>query len=630
MFGSRYYNSNECWSTSYLSSFQYSHSPIDKPDELVKMTMKVKKTKAIIDVGAYFTSTDKAALADSHQFFQGLRSLPKQEFKYFPQKMDCFKEVNNWFYGFGFFDVYGIAYQLNPTMEEYMVKTTHKEKKMDFIDLFVIFLDIFRGFKVIFEKDYYIRDFGEDDIGINLFNEEDGTTTIQGRIRTLHDFKKGSKSSKCNYESMNNYTLNKQLYVANTGKSKIPNAYVSICQNLNIAGALDIFENYASKAILQYYRDSDSNFNHCFNENFNMPKRCPESLRPIWDNDTNRYLYRSIRKMVLKWTTSSVINHLINLFELLRDKEIARLNAIEQKKLKEIEEKKQEQEKLIKEKQKELMKLVVQSIQKMKTQKIEPSHSNSSLSEDESEMNSVSSNDQASIQIIKKKTVQDDERSETTDDFMNAFNISSMKSSEVSETILSKEKELQSEVANEEQRIRDAMKDLLKNKLYVKKDDDEDVLETGEVKSSYKKIVETAEDALVLEESKEKIIKQMKKNLQDQIEAVKNKEARKLELQRMDTIQDIMERKEKIDVLKEAPDTTINRNKLNEEVDQINEKLDLAIKKYGSDKEIVNSKQVVITLGTLKRELDPYYLKKNIKNYGTLTIQNQENDFIFL
>ena len=597
---------------------------------MIKMTMKVKKTNATIDVGAYFTSTDKSVLADSHAFFTGLRSLPKQELKYFPQKMDCFKEVNNWFYGFGFFDVYGIAYQLNPTIDEYMKNSIKRNSSMDFLDLFVIFLDLFRGLKVLFEKDYYLKDLTDEDISINLYTEEDKTTSIQGRIRTLHNFKKGEKSSKCAHAEMSNYALNKQLYLANTGKSSIPKATIALCQNLNIAGALDIFERYAQGAIRNYHREADTDFGHCFNESFNMPKKCPEPLKPIWDDKTNRYLYRSIRKMVLKWTTESIIQHLINMFELLKDKEISRLNALEQKRLREIEEKKKEQERLLKERQKELMKVVLTSIQKLKPKNdIIDNQSVEDISESQSHITSESNSHQ-SVQIMKKITQKIEDRSETTEQFLDNFNIKSHSSSEYSETLMNQETQLHDEMVNEQNKIRDAMKKLFENKLYVKKDEDEDVLETGEVKSSYKKIVETAEDALILEEQKEKLIQQMKKGLEDQIEIYKDKEVRRKELERRDSIDEIMIMKQRIDQMKEAPDTTINRQKLDHEVEVINQKLDLAITKYGSTKEILNTKQVVITLGSLKRELDPYYLKKQIKTYGTLNIQNQDNDFIFL
>lgn len=638
MFGSRYYNSDECWSTSYLSSFQYTKSPIDNPDQLIKMTMKVKKTNAVIDVGAFFTSTNKASLADAHEFFKGIKDLPKQEKMYFPQKMDCFKEVNNWFYGFGFYDVYGIAYQLNPTINEYMLTSPKGKNEMDFIDLFSIFLDIFRGFKVVFDKDYYVGDFGEDDIGINFFTEEDNSTSIQGRIRTLHDFKKGSKKSKCNHLLMDNFKRNKELYIANTGKRTIPKETIEICQNLNIAGALDVFTKFAAKTIMMYYPDKDSDFSHCFKENYYMPKRCPESMKPIWNNKTNRYLYRSIRDVVLKWTSSSIVNHLINLFELLRDEEINRLAQIEKEKLLLIEKQKLEQEKAMKEKQKQLMKLVADSIKEIKD-KVEPitieEHSNhtknssmTSSQQTESMLSETSNGSQPKIIDVHKKVTE--ERSETTENFMENFNVLSTKSSEISETILNEEKILQQKIHDEQTRIRDAMKNLLNEKLVRKVDEDEDVIESGEVKNSLKKIVETTQDALILEEQRQAIINAMKNQLEVEIETIRNSEKRNREIQRMDSIKEIMEMKRNIDELKEEPNTMVNRRKLDEEVKNINQKLDDAIRKYGSDKEIVNTKQVVITLGSLKRELDPYYLKKKIQTYGTLTIQNQDNDFIFL
>ena len=636
MFGSRYYNANECWSTSYLSEFSYAQDPLKTPDQMVKMTMRVKKTNAIIDVGAFFTSKDKASLADSHAFFKGIGSMAKQEKRYFPQKMDCFKEVNNWLFGFGFYDVYGIAYQLNPTIYEYTQSSVRGNKSLDFIDLFSIFLDIFRGFKVVFSKNYYIGDFGDDDIGINLFTEEDGSTTVQGRIRTLHDFKKGSLDSKCLYQQMKNYKRNKELYLNNTGKSKLPRSSVERCQGLNIAGALDVFEEYAAKAVRLYHPSKDTNFSHCFNEKFNMPSRCPEPLKPIWDNTNRKYLYRSIRETVLKWTTVTMVDHLISIFEILKDEEINRLAAKERERLVALENQKKEQERIARETQKKLMKMVMESIKKVKPVEIDVANEETSIRNNSEEADSYKTaplDKMSSLEFNKKKTGSfvTEENSETASEFMQNFNLEmSVKSSEISETVLDKEKILDNKMQNEQNRIRDAMKDLLNEKLIKYKDLDEDQLENGEVKNGYKNVVETAEQAILLEEQKEMIMNKVKQNLEDQINIAKDNSARKKEIQRMDSIEEIMVMKKKIDELKENQISAKEKRVLDQDIKEINKKLDEAISKYGSEKQIVDTKQVIITLGSLKRELDPYYLKSKVNNYGTLKIQNQQNDFIFL
>ena len=647
MFGSRYYNAEECWSTSYLSEFSYTQDPLKTPDQMVKMTMKVKKTNAIIDVGAFFTSKDKASLADSHSFFKGISNLKKQEKKYFPQKMDCFKEVNNWLFGFGFYDVYGIAFQLNPTIDEYTKSSSKGNKDLDFIDLFSIFLDIFRGFKVLFKENYYVGNFGDDDIGINLFTEEDGSTTVQGRIRTLHDFKKGNHNEKCLYQNMSNYKKNKELYLSKTGKTSLPKSNIERCQGLNIAGALDVFEEYAGNAVRKYHSGKDSFFSHCFNEKYSMTSRCPEPLKPIWNDPNHKYLYRSIRNTVLKWTTTTMINHLISMFEILRDQEISRLSAIEVEKLRKLEKEKKEQEKVIKETQKKLVQMMIESVKKAKSVVISP--------EDE-EIRKISNSDDISIRPIKKKTsmalksepspniekldlnrkmtgdmTENHERSETASDFIKNFNIEySINSSNISETVIQEEKIIESEMIKEQNRIREAMKDILNEKLIKYKDLDQDIAETGEVKNGYKNIVETAENAILLEEQKEQIMKKVVENLEDQINVAKDTQARKKKLERMDSIEEIMIMKKNIDILKEDISTNENKRKLDNDIEEINKKLDEAIVKYGSDKQIVDTKQVIITLGSLKRELDPFYLKSKVKNYGTLSIQNQQNDFIFL
>merc|ERR1712137_1408008 len=105
-------------------------------------------------------------------------------------------------------------------------------------------------------------------------------------------------------------------------------------------------------------------------------------------------------------------------------------------------------------------------------------------------------------------------------------NVASVKSSEISETILNEEKILQQQIHDEQTRIRDAMKNILSEKLIKKVDEDQDVIESGEVKNSLKKIVETTQDALILEEQRQAIINAMKNQLETEIETIRNTEKR--------------------------------------------------------------------------------------------------------
>lgn len=666
MLGNRYYNSNQCYETSYMNQFTYDRNPMNNRDQLVKMKMKVKKTGATIDVGAFFTSDKKSELADSHAFFQNLRftGFNKQQRRFFPQKMDCFKDVNNWMLGFGFFDVYGVAWQLNPTIDEYVVSSERGNKQMTFLDLFSIFLDVFRGLQVVFDNEYYLGDFGEDDIGINLFTEEDGSTTVQGRLRKLYDFKKGSIKKKCKAIEMTNYNKHKDLFLANSGKRSITKNTIDLCQALNVGDALDVFEHYATYAVRSYHKDKSSNFDHCFNENYQMPSKCPEPLKPIWDDRSKRYLYRSMRKLVLKWTSDSMIKHLINMFEMLRNHEILRLNRIEKERLEKL--RKDEENRLRIEKEKELRKLLAESIQKIteeqrkireqeeldnqsvkidhsvsiresevnSNQTIEQTIENSQVishtteSQLQSQNNSDDSENQRVQIIIQKK--QKDDRSEVTEEFIQNFNIEhSIKSSELSETIKQEEIKLQEKLKDEQQRINDRMKEIVSETFKVK-DNDEDRGINNVVKDSHNKTIETKEQAILLEEQKMQLMNQFKEKLENEIKVLSDQSKKKLELQRKDSIEEIMNLKDNIDRLKEQPQTIETKNQLDQDIDEIQTKIDLAIRKYGSEKEIVSSNQVVITLGTLKRELDPYYLKSNLQKFGTLEIQNGQNDFIFL
>ena len=648
MLGNRYYNSDECYSTSYLDHFTFAKSPMKNLDNLTRMKMVVKKTQSQIDVGAYFTSSNKSGLADSHKFFQNLRfaKLEKQKRKFFPQKMDCFKATNYWVLGFGFFDSYGIAYQLNPTIDEYVVSSARGNKAMDFVDLFTIFLDIFRALELVYEQGYYVGDFGEDDVGINLFTEDDGTLSVQGRIRKLHDFKIGNKDKKCEAAKMGNYNKNKDLYLANTGKRQMIKNNIFLCQALNIGGALDVFETYASKAIFHYHQDKDRDFSRCFNEEYNMLSRCPESLKPIWSDKTNRYLYRSIRKMLVKWTPESMIEHLIRLFQLLKDKEILRLSLLEKKRLEEI--KQQEIDKLKKEKEKELRRVLAEELVKLndknrrekqsEDQSVEiestPVHDIVKIRSNETHTpHSNLSNSQSQhfeISIQKKKTV----RSETTEDFIQNFNVEhSHNSSELTDTIEDEKEVLKQGIQDEQNKIREQLNEFIQHQFDEKNnkfdnDDDEEII--GNVKNPTTKVIETSEQALELEEQRVIIMNKFKENLENEINVIIDEEAKRKEIKRIDSIEQIMEMKNDIDLLKDNATTFELKQELDLKITDINHKIDEAISKYGVDREVVKSNQVVITLGSLKRELDPYYLKSKIKNFGTLEIQNAQNDFIFL
>ena len=100
-------------------------------------------------------------------------------------------------------------------------------------------------------------------------------------------------------------------------------------------------------------------------------------------------------------------------------------------------------------------------------------------------------------------------------------------------------------------------------------------------------------------------------------------------MQKIDDIQEIMDLKLQIDDFKNDENSNNNNNELDNKINNITTKIDLAIKKYGSSTEVVDSNQVKITLNTLKREYDPYYLKKEFKNEG-LKARIENDNFAFL
>lgn len=706
--GQRYYNSNECYDVSYLKEFQMETDPLKNKDKMVVMTKNIKNINARINVAAYFTTSYKGDLADAHQFFDLIKHMDKNEKRYFPMRMDCFKEVKFFLYGFGSYDSYGLAYELHPTIEEYRKSSVMGNQNLDFLDLFKIFLDYFRGLKVLTKLNYYLTDMGEEDLGINLFQEEDGTITVQGRIRTLHKLRKGDTSKDCPFKDMSNYSKNLAQFVSYTGKNKPPLKGVSSCQNLNIAAVYDVFEDFASKAILSYHKSKDKNFSYCFDSDPENQSKCPEPFRPIWEDKDKRYIYRSIRRSVLKWTTETVIDQSISIFDALVDAEIARLAKAERVKVVQLAIQDKLKQTMVQIRQKELLGKLQMYMKKVRDEKKEIEISNgqdirtpdivSEVSKESSrkseitnkakitpgndktpinEKNSSASNSHITInpqdkEISQKSFSSVSQKIQTPIDTPkkiskltseksmffseNQTPINSQqndtpdinKSENTSQDFLEDDSpkngivpDINEQVNEVERKINEGFnkKDLMMKalaasfleKLRVQKDLDEDKMHSsGHVKKSDQKVIETNELAIKKELEKEKMLRLFQSRVKDQIEIINSKEKQNQELEKLDQVAEIMLMKGKIDALKNGSINTINQDDLDNQIAQINKKIDSAIKKYGSSMEVVDSKQITITLGGLKRELQPYYLKMSIENHGKLEIANDENEFIFL
>ena len=657
--GSRYYNTEKCYDLGdYLNHFEFTNDPRKNQDKMVKMTLYMKETNTKTNCAAYISADDKQGLSDAHDFFKLSNEMKKEERVFFANKVDCVKDVKFFLFGFGSYDSYGLAYQLNPTIHQYVLESVKGSAPLNLLDIFDVFLDIFRGYEVIIKNNYYILDLGYDDIGINLYKQKDGTVDMQGRFRRLHNFRKGNKDDHCQYKSMSNFNKNLASYIASTGK-KYPHLQgVNTCQNLNLAAILDVFEDVASSAIDYYHKDESKNFDYCFAKNVHNTNNCPESLKPIWGDNDNKYVYRMIRGSIIKWSTETVIDHLVRLFDLLKEKEIARLARNEKVRIIKMKLEAHFSERIKKQKQKMLLELLKNGLQKEISKK-----ENASLKSMEEPNLSVLSNIEEKQETVNNtlnlnskwdklrekhrngelaKMSMENEVSESGSEFLrNGFNIENSEENlddeSISQKVYDAEQELNHKKAKEKKVINEFLqvlqKKVAKNKELngeLDTNEDIDLDKTGQVKKAEKKIIETEEIALNDQRNKDIMLENFKKNVQKEIAVIKNDDLKNDEVEKLDTIADIMTIKDKIDTLKLGTQNSINKAALDDNIAKIGKKLDLAIKKYGSAMEVVNGTQVTITLGGLKRDLQPYYLKKNVENQGKLKISGNSDDFIFL
>ena len=941
--GWRYYNSDKCVEAKFLNYFTKSEDPQKNKDKMVKMTYTTDKGTTA-NYAAFVSTKDKAGLADSHEFFKIVKKMNQHEREYFPQYVVCMKDVYFFILGFGSFDSYGLIYQLNPTINEYTASSVRGGSRFDFYDLFTIYLDIFRGYKDVVSHNYYLKEVNSEDVAVNLVQGKSGEMELQGSIRRLHLLRKGTSNDNCNYQALTNYQENLAMFNKNIGNSTVPLNGISTCNNLNINAFLDEFTVKAKIAILEYHKDKDSSFDYCFGEDPYSTANCPEPLKPIWGNKTQAALWRKIRTSILKWTTKSVIDHLIETFETLRDRELSRLADIERALLEATRRNKQlaideaarrkaklmkmmtiaiaklklnakiqindEEDQLVREhdgqpqrvelgpKAKKLAGLIKKHMHELKNYKsIEQENSvqiidqslvmtpeiskntskqtsvqqsqtsvtfkshhtpslhqssnnqtfnensspnnsnmqntsnfqrssqkhngiviitnrsesqsplstnsqenimhhsiikrrkskieyspntqsqNSSINQTNIQINSISqpnisfnnsvkslsfkgdsssvTNDQEDISVfntqtqiehnrishsrksqdvsiatkslfIEETTSQNSqprftEKSVVLDLENNSSTVSSIKhSSKLSNSSTTSHSVTQSHTSNhskstptfiqsqvkfdlessnnssassqrpvtrkvnqsveyksgnsdfmimtdfpirshksdqsssrksislkrfetvfdkqlmkDRQKVMIELKEVLKKKIKREEtmDIDEDTsrgVRDGIVMDSKEKILESDQINLDQEKHKDLLIQLFKKSLKNQIDAVLVEEVRQTEIKKLDSVLEILDMKKAIDQLREASQNSSNDRILDEKISQIGKKIDRAIVKYGSEMELFDSQQVPITLGGLKRELDPYYLKMKQNNHGNLAVANQNNEFIFL
>lgn len=931
--GWRYYNSDKCVGKKFLDYFTFGQDPMKNLDQMIRMTYTNDQNYKT-NYAAYISSKDKAGLADSHEFFKIVKNMNKQEREYFPQYVVCIKDVYFFLIGFGSLDSYGLVYRLNPTIHEYTSNSVRGKSNFDFYDLFTVYLDIFRGYKDMANHSYYLKEVTSADVGVSLEKGQNGDMELQGSIRRLHQLRKGKSNSYCDFKKISNYEEHLEKFIENIGSNNIPLNGISTCNNLNISAFLDEFFKNAAQAVEAYHEEKDADFEYCFEENLESYERCPEPMKPIWGNSKQRELMRKIRNSVLKYTTETILDHLIETFETLRDRELSRIAEIERKLLEEtrrnkelaLQEAERRKQKLI-----ELMKVAIiklkmnakvqindeedelirkreglperikngpkaaklaglikkhlkdlknyqspnnkssipiqdasyiesasykyqtaktsqkskmsldESVEHIiiqrsqdnssnfeysKSQKTETkmihnqSNSQSGLNKDiEEVMNQkydinrrrskiemsnqsdskpnhmhintnpefnnqsgefnydhqihmkkedfsqlqdsedisyenpntrmehkiinrsqehqdisihsktlpielVSNSNSSNPLFVEKSIVLQMDSSTSHSNKNSSSNSSSSKNSSHSKSSSSdnssnsshsyslsqtgkvtipkvrKRKENQSNLVidktnynisqrhnnsadqishvsgvhgkdyeidelqpnpskkihskstqsgdinkyenilnkklqEDRQKVVEELKKVIQKKIKTEEsiDTDEDInraVQEGIVSNPKLKIIENEQISLDQEKHKDLLIQMFKKSLKHQIDAVTNEETRELEIKKLDSVLEIMDMKKEIDKLREGPQNSSNERVLDEKINNIGAKIDKAIAKYGSDMELFDSQQVPITLGGLKRELDPYYLKIKQSSHGSLTPANQNNEFIFL
>ena len=202
-------------------------------DKMVTIQL-LRKDADPVKFGLVISDSNKKKLWAAHDFFKILNeSNDIYEKSIFPDYISCVED-RSFFYSFGYFDSYGLIYGLAPTMFQYRTNQLHQES-YSFLDVTNIFLDILHAMKILIKHEYYIKKFIELHVGVSrLVSGAD--FKVQGKLRRLHNFRKGRES--CKPSEMKSFDEMLKLFnKVNQRENYYPNVdmnHFEVCQIVNL------------------------------------------------------------------------------------------------------------------------------------------------------------------------------------------------------------------------------------------------------------------------------------------------------------------------------------------------------------------------------------------------------------
>jgi hypothetical protein len=315
-FFSKFYNDGVCKPIEELEKYMLKSKEATPKMNFLEPLLLTASDEPIVDFGLYLTSNQKAQLADAHAFFKDVYpALEDYQRVYFPDMVTCVTQIPFLSF-FGLRDTYGLMYNLVPTLDE------NRENDLSgddytLTDLVDLYLDIFKALQVLIEHEYFMTDITADEVGIKM-NAEDVNTHIRGKIRHLHNFRKGFKN--CNVSNMSSYQKVVEL-MAKFDHDANPRDFHGLngCQALNALDAWHLFID----SVTEFYNRKKKvffSFNTCIQDmidRHNQPQiqgaqgYCPEEISVTWDDINIRKGLRTLEQGAIKYTAQSMTSFYI-------------------------------------------------------------------------------------------------------------------------------------------------------------------------------------------------------------------------------------------------------------------------------------------------------------------------------
>lgn len=315
-FFSKFYNDGVCKSMEELEKYMVKSEAETPCMNTLEPLLLTAQDEPIVDFGLYLTSNQKAQLADAHAFFKTVYpGLQEHEKVYFPDLVTCVSQIP-FFSFFGMLDTYGLMYSLVPTLDQNRENDLSGDDYtlMDFVDLY---LDLFKALQVLLQHEYFMVDLTDDEVGI-VMNTQELNTHIRGKIRHLHNFRKGAGN--CKAKGMKSYATTAQnMTQFNNEPEKVEYNSVNPCQVLNM---LDLWHLFI-KSVTEYFNRQQKvffSFMNCIQDmvpRHNDPQTkgaqnyCPEEIAVAWKDLNIRKGLRLTEQNALNYSAESMANFYI-------------------------------------------------------------------------------------------------------------------------------------------------------------------------------------------------------------------------------------------------------------------------------------------------------------------------------